>query len=130
MRSTDCGCAFLIEYQGHLVYHAGDLHWWCWSGEPEETSRQMTANFKKEMETIAGRDIEIAFVPLDGRLEDNYGLGMQYLLEQAHVHHVFPMHFWDKPEVMDRYLQEYPVPEHTRFHRIIKDGESWDICDI
>ena len=34
--STDEGIAFLISYQGHVIYHAGDLNWWHWEGRPEE----------------------------------------------------------------------------------------------
>lgn len=26
--STDCGVAFLVRYEGKLIYHAGDLNWW------------------------------------------------------------------------------------------------------
>lgn len=128
LHSTDCGCAFLIFYEGKTIYHAGDLHWWVWPGEPEKDNRQMTGNFKKEMECLAGKQIDLAFSPLDARLEQWYARGMAYLLEQAHVRHVFPMHFWNEYSVMDRYLAEYPVPERTRFHRISRDGQSWEIA--
>ena len=33
--STDEGVAFWIEYQGIVIYHAGDLNWWHWEGEPK-----------------------------------------------------------------------------------------------
>ena len=32
--STDCGVAFVVNYAGKTVYHAGDLHWWAW---PDDT---------------------------------------------------------------------------------------------
>lgn len=127
LRSTDCGCAFLLSYQGKTIYHAGDLHWWVWPGEQEEYNRQMTGKFKKEMEYLAGSSIDVAFAPLDGRLEQWYAKGMAYLLEHAQVRHMFPMHFWEEYSVMDRYLAEHPVPENTQFYRIDRDGESWEI---
>lgn len=127
LRSTDCGCAFLIEYAGKTIYHAGDLHWWVWPGEPEKDNRQMTGNFKKEMEYLAGKKIDLAFAPLDARLEQWYAKGMKYLLEQARVSHVFPMHFWNEYSVMDRYLAEHPLPEGTEFYKISRDGQSWEI---
>ena len=128
LRSTDCGCAFLIRYAGQTVYHAGDLHWWFWPGEPEKDNRQMTGNFKKEMEYLEGMTIDAAFAPLDARLEDAYGLGLCYLLSHADVRCVFPMHFWDEACVQDRYLKEYPLPEHTTFYRIERDGQSFTLA--
>lgn len=34
-RSTDEGVAFLVQIDGLAIYHAGDLNWWHWEGEPE-----------------------------------------------------------------------------------------------
>ncbi len=127
LRSTDCGCAFLINYRGKTIYHAGDLHWWIWANESEAANQQMTGNFKKEMEYVEGNTIDLAFVPLDARLEETYGWGMSYFLEHAEVRHVFPMHFWDDFSVMDRYEAEYPLPAHTQFHKISSDGMSWEL---
>lgn len=127
LRSTDCGCAFLVSYEGRTIYHAGDLHWWIWPGEPEKDNRHMTGNFKKEMEYLEGRCLDAAFAPLDARLEENYGLGLSYLLEHADVRHVFPMHFWNDFSVMDAYAADYPLPEGTVFHKISGDGQSWEI---
>ena len=44
--STDCGVAFLVRYEGKLIYHAGDLNWWVWPGESKQYNNNMTANFK------------------------------------------------------------------------------------
>ncbi|MBQ2641861.1 MAG: ribosome biogenesis GTPase Der, partial [Lachnospiraceae bacterium] len=35
--STDQGVAFVVNYAGQTVYHAGDLHWWAW---PDDTARE------------------------------------------------------------------------------------------
>ena len=36
LRSNDMGVAFLVKVEGKTIYHAGDLNWWHWNGEPEE----------------------------------------------------------------------------------------------
>ena len=36
LRSTDEGVAFVVHYAGKTIYHAGDLNWWHWEGEPDE----------------------------------------------------------------------------------------------
>lgn len=129
LQSTDCGCGFFLDYEGWTVYHAGDLHWWTWPGESETENRKMTADYKKEMEYLSGRRIDLVFTPLDPRQEGDYGLGMAYLLGQVQAKHVFPMHFWGDFAVTDRYPEEYTVPEHTVFHRIREDGQSWEISE-
>ena len=127
LQSTDCGCAFLIEYQGKTVYHAGDLHWWYWSGEAEAFNKKMTADFKKEMEYLAGREIDLAFNPLDPRQGPDYALGMNYFLKQAKVKHVFPMHCWNDYSVCGKYQREYQLPQRTIFCPVERDGQSWEL---
>lgn len=127
LHSTDCGCAFYLEYKGRTVYHAGDLHWWLWPGEGEAFNKKMTSDYKKEMEYLAGRRIDLAFTPLDSRQGEAYNCGMNYFLANAKVGHVFPMHFWEDFTVSDKYLNENQVPEHTKFYRISEEGQFWEI---
>lgn len=128
MHSTDCGAAFFLQYEGASVYHAGDLHWWVWKGEPEEENRQMTGNYKKEMEFLEGRDIDLAFSPLDPRQEEWYDLGVDYLLAHAQVRYLFPMHFWDDYSVISRYLsRDKEIPPYTHVISIEREGQSWEM---
>lgn len=133
LQSTDCGCAFVLEYTGRTVYHAGDLHWWTWPGEPEPENRKMEADYKKEMEYLDGKTVDLAFTPLDPRQEEDYAKGMCYFLSHAQVHHVFPMHFWDDFSVMERFEKEYVRSdariwaEDVCFHPIRRDGQTWEI---
>lgn len=124
LQSTDCGCAFYIEYCGKSVYHAGDLHWWYWSGEEDAWNKKMTADYKKEMEYLEGKSIDLVFTPLDPRQGEDYALGMNYLLEKTHAKHVFPMHFWDDFSICDKYLEENSLPEGTEFHTLERDGQE------
>ena len=117
LKSTDMGCAFVIDYEGYTVYHAGDLHWWYWDGEDPDWNAQMTADYKKEIEYLKGKTLDFAFTPLDPRQGNEYALGMNYLLNIAQVKNVFPMHCWDDISIIDKYLQEYELPEGTKlFH--------------
>lgn len=128
MCSTDCGVAFVVDYRGKTIYHAGDLHWWVWPGEPEEENRQMTGRYKKEMEYLNGRIIDLAFSPLDGRQEEYYDWGLDYLIAHTESRYVFPMHFWDDFSVITRYLERgKAVPSPTEIMKIEKDGQSWEV---
>lgn len=130
LHSTDCGGAFVLEYEGKRVYHAGDLHWWTWPGESEEENRKMAADYRKEMEYLKGHRIDLAFTPLDPRQEQDYALGMNYFLQNIEVKHVFPMHFWDDFSIMEKYQRENPVKPGIVFHAISRDGQSWELGRI
>ena len=70
-RSTDLGVAFLIEDNGALIYHAGDLNDWVWDEETEDYNRQMTLDYRKQIDLLssklASREVDAAFVVLDPR---------------------------------------------------------------
>lgn len=127
LHSTDCGCAFLINYDGVTVYHAGDLHWWTWPGESAEENKKMASDYRKEIEYLKDRHIDIAFAPLDPRQEGDYALGMNYLLSNVNIRHVFPMHFWSDFSVCEKYMNENEVPERTEFHIISEEGQNFEI---
>lgn len=126
--STDCGCGFVLSYEGKIIYHAGDLHWWTWPGESEAENRDMAGRYKKQIEYLAGRQVDLAFTPLDPRQEQDYGLGLSYLLKTVCVRNVFPMHFWNDFSIQEKYLSEYSLPEHTKFYKISRDGQSWTVA--
>ena len=106
--SNDSGVAFIVSSDDGIVYHAGDLNDWYWEGEPEEENRELRAIFHTEIEKIKGRHFDIAFVPLDPRLEAHYADGLLYFLERVDCNAVFPIHYWGEPEVIQRFLTEYP----------------------
>lgn len=94
LRSTDDGVAFLIECEGKRIYHAGDLNCWVWEGAPRWQNDQMKEAYREELRLLEGKDIDLAFVPLDPRQEADFDLGMRYFFEAAGAKHVFPMHMW------------------------------------
>ncbi len=112
LESTDVGVAFLLEDQGEIIYHAGDLNDWVWEEESDSYNEQMTKDYRKQMELLSkklsGREIDVAFVVLDPRQEKDYDKGMCYFLEHIPVKNVYPMHYWGKPDIIDVFLKEHP----------------------
>lgn len=126
LRSTDEGVAFLVQTEGKMLYHAGDLNDWRWDGEPEDWNRRMGENFKKFLEPIRGWKIDAAFVPLDPRQEENYALGLDYFLGLVDVEKVYPMHCWEDYSVIDRWFLEHPdSPYREKIIKISGRGESF-----
>ncbi len=95
--STDEGVSFLVEIDGHTIFHAGDLNWWKWSDDTPEEEKEMETAFKSIIKDILIKDvaIDIAFFPVDGRLKENYFCGGQYFIELIKPRIFVPMHFWD-----------------------------------
>lgn len=126
LHSTDQGVAFLLELLGKRYYHAGDLNLWIWEGEPEPYNTNMKADYEKELEKLKGLEIDVAFVPLDPRQEHNAYLGMKSFLETTKARTVFPMHFWEKPDIIKAFLKQYE--EYSQQVKVIKGpGEVFDI---
>jgi L-ascorbate metabolism protein UlaG (beta-lactamase superfamily) len=91
--STDIGLSFLVETDGLSIFHAGDLNWWHWKGESQKEQEYAAKAFKAEMEKIAGQQIDIAFFPVDRRLEEFYSLGAEYFMGHVRPGLLVPMHF-------------------------------------
>lgn len=108
LRSTDEGVGFLLFYEGRRYYHAGDLNLWVWDGEDEQENKNMEKRYLAEMEKLKGMDIDIAFVPLDPRLEYNAYVGLKTFLSYTNCQCVFPMHCWGKYDIADAFLERYP----------------------
>ena len=111
-RSTDLGVAFLIEDQGTLIYHAGDLNDWVWDEESDAYNEEMTANYRRQIDRLSRelghREIDTAFVVLDPRQEKDYDRGLCYFLQKIAAKQVYPMHYWDNPSVIERFLTDHP----------------------
>lgn len=128
LKSTDCGVAFLINYKGRMIYHAGDLNQWVWKGESKQYNNDMTARYNTELNRLKELKIDVAFVPLDPRLEDWYYKGLESLLNTTRIRYVFPMHFWDKPMIIRRFKQEHTESiKDTQIFEINQEGQKWKI---
>lgn len=119
LRSTDSGVAYLLTTREGIIYHAGDLNDWYWEEESKEYNHNMTANYRREIDRIAGRGVDVAFLPLDVRQEKDYARGILYFLEKVKTGCVYPMHYWEHPEVIEQFRREYP-----QYCEIVKDTEK------
>lgn len=108
LRSTDSGVAYLVTCDEGVIFHAGDLNDWTWDGESDADNRQMRGSFRHEIDKLAARRIDVAFMPLDPRQGEHYADGMLYLLKKTEAACVYPMHYWGKGEVLDRFAAEHP----------------------
>ena len=107
--STDEGVAFLVTVGAQTIFHAGDLNWWHWEGEPDPWNPDMARTFRAYTEPLRGRTIDLALLPLDPRLRDHGFLGPKYILELADVRHFIPMHQWKKFSFTKQFLAQYPA---------------------
>ncbi|MCI7597009.1 MAG: MBL fold metallo-hydrolase [Lachnospiraceae bacterium] len=106
--STDEGVAFLLRCPEGTLYHAGDLNDWVWAEESEQYNKQMTGSYRHEIDLLKDEKIDTAFLPLDPRQEKDYARGILYFLKQIKVGRIFPMHYWEQPEIITRFIHEYP----------------------
>ena len=91
LRSTDEGVAFLVEYDGRILYHAGDLNWWHWEEESKAYNTMMRRNYQHEINKLHGVRIDVAFVPVDPRLGEQYYWGLDCFMKRTETRAVFPM---------------------------------------
>lgn len=94
LRSTDAGVAFYVETRGASFFHAGDLGNWRWEGAGDLVNGSMDANYRSQVQKLAKKKINLAFVPMDPRLGENQFLGIDYFLRHTDAEYVFPMHMW------------------------------------
>ena len=124
--STDEGVAFLVTCEGKTLFHAGDLNLWLWEEEGAEYMRQMKQDFDRAVRPLAGRKADVAFLPLDGRLEEHAYDGMDAFLRVMSIDHVFPMHFWKQYDLIPSYIKDRPgIPAGTRIHTITRENQSF-----
>lgn len=124
--STDEGVAFWLSCEEKEIYHAGDLNNWWWEGEDMAWNRNMAASYKQEMKKLSGRTADLAFIPVDPRLEQWFYLGAAGFMEQADTKWIFPMHFWEDYTIIPK-LIEHPSSEgwRDRIVKIHKEGEEF-----
>lgn len=103
--STDVGVSFLIKVDGINIFHAGDLNLWHWKDESEEANAQMAKAFKTELHKIQCEKIDIAFFPVDSRLEEYYYLGGKYFIKKLSPKLFIPMHFGDNVKVTQDFAE-------------------------
>lgn len=123
--STDAGGSYMVRAGGKTAFHAGDLNWWHWAGEPDESNREAGGAYREELGKIRERSVDLAFFPVDARqaVAREWGAGA----------------FLDKIEVKDRFIPMHAFGTkwcpsyHFRWHygRVplwipAGEGDSWE----
>lgn len=127
LHSTDTGVAYLVKIDGKTIYHAGDLHLWVWEGAPKFQRNHVEAMFRRELDRIKNEKIDIAFLPLDPRQEDEGVLGFDYAMNNLNIKKACPMHFWGVEEYVTAFIEsEISAPYREKIIPLTKNGESAD----
>ena len=128
LKSNDEGVAFLVNIDGLCIYHAGDLNWWHWEGEPDDENEEMADSYKEQISLISDRGIDLAFVPVDPRLEEQYSWAIDYFMRTVDVSWAVPMHFGNDVSVVDRLLRDDASAEYRdRVIRLTERGATAEI---
>ena len=84
------------------IYYAGDLNAWNWDGDEEDM--ELIRIYHEELKRIDATIFDVAFIPLDPRLGDDYTQGITDFFDvcgcEARV--VVPMHCWGKYGIMEQ----------------------------
>ncbi len=126
LRSNDEGVAFLVKNRNKTIYHAGDLNWWHWEGEPDAYNTKMRRSYQSEINKLQKEKIDVAFVPVDPRLGEQYCWGLDCFMKRTETAKVFPMHFWDTYDIFDRlFLEKCTEDYQDRIVRIDREGQTF-----
>lgn len=91
--STDEGGSFLLDLPEGKIFHAGDLNWWHWLGDTVENNRFAYRYMRQEFERLRGLTVDVAFFPVDIRLEGAQEWGVIEFLRYMKVNTLLiPMH--------------------------------------
>ncbi|MDO4266539.1 MAG: MBL fold metallo-hydrolase [Eubacteriales bacterium] len=111
LRSNDAGVAYLVETDGKLIYHAGDLQYWDWPGEPEEDNLHYRDTYIEEIGKLSrllkGREVFLSMLVLDGRQEQSAYLGIDWFLCHIRTKYAVPMHSFGHYEINSAYAVHF-----------------------
>lgn len=128
LRSNDIGVAFLVTVEDKCIYHAGDLNWWHWEGELESYNANLEFKYTMEIDRIKDRKIDVAFVPLDSRLNTSFYKGIDYFARNTKAALIFPMHMWRNYDIVEKLKRsEITKTYRQRIISVEKENESWVI---
>ncbi|MGI6348390.1 MAG: MBL fold metallo-hydrolase [Eubacteriales bacterium] len=105
--STDMGLSFYLDTPQAKLFHSGDLHWWHWYDDTDENNLAMEKQYKNYIAQLSTLPVDIAFVPVDPRLQDAYDYGINYFAKEISPAIIIPMHFWNDFHILKKLPAEY-----------------------
>ena len=95
--STDAGGSFIVRIGDNIIFHAGDLNWWHWAGEPDENNEEAAELFFEELKKIEETRVDLAFIPVDYRQQTAREWGVKEYLKRMDIGLLVPMHYFGMP---------------------------------
>ncbi len=121
--STDEGVSFLVELEDLSIFHAGDLNWWKWKKFSPKVQKREEREYKREVDKLKGKKIDIAFVPVDPRLEEHFYLAGEYFISEIKPALFIPIHFGDNYDVT-KFFRDRFNSNQTRVAEVSRAGEE------
>ena len=84
--------------------------------------------YRSQIKRIAGKNINIAFVPMDSRQKEHQFVGFDYFLKNTTAEYVFPMHMWQDYSGIQRYMRT--LPERKLEERVVEISHENQVFDI
>lgn len=106
--STDRGISLLLETHTGSFFFAGDLNAWIWPEDDENTQQKERDDFLREVDKIKKYPIDLACVPADPRLGENYSEGVRLFDEYVQPRAIAPIHFQDDFDTARRLQEALP----------------------
>jgi len=105
--STDIGISFLVKVDGLTIFHAGDLNWWHWKEDSLEEQAMAESLFKAQIDKLSEeKAVDIAFFPVDPRLEESYFIGGEYFAKKIQPKLLIPMHFGESVNITKQFADK------------------------
>ena len=105
--STDIGISFLVKVDGLTIFHAGDLNWWHWEDDSLKERSLAESLFKAHIDKLKKEKfIDIAFFPVDPRLNESYYIGGEYFAKQIQPKLLIPMHFGEDINITKQFADK------------------------
>lgn len=92
LKSNDEGVAILVKINKKTIFFAGDLNWWDWAGESSTFRAKMKESYCSQIDLLGDEPIDVAFIPADPRLGEQYVLGIDYFMRTVAAQYCIPMH--------------------------------------
>ncbi|WP_026882902.1 MBL fold metallo-hydrolase [Clostridium akagii] len=124
--STDLGVSFLIKIDNITIFHSGDLNWWNWFDESDAYNLKMEHDFKKEISKIKKYSVDLAFLPVDPRLNDKFYLGGEYFINEINPKYFIPMHFGENYNITNTFSNKI-ASKSTDIIEITHRGEQFNL---
>lgn len=97
--STDVGVCFMVDVDGHRIFHAGDYNCWHFEQEQgEQGKKKALGDFNVILRAIEKytTHVDLAMFPVIPNIGGDFALGARLYLEAIPTSHFIPMHTWGR----------------------------------